>query len=365
MEQMNYQELLAWYGKFNATWGNLRVRDKWFEIVSTKHETLRKKLGGNDFTAEISLENQEPQAPYSEIATIATRIYNTIPDYFVSNNITAEALCCPIVGGENNNRIKRSKHVNAWMERYGVYSGVQESIQKLMSQLGDIWAKYKPTDMKLYMALCTDARAFVKIGHNGCDNSSCYRQGGCHQMDKYALGQYPNSFVLLVFDSQDKMDRRYDIAFEGAMSRYWGIADESCNVFNICNHYLMKFAKISNMNYAMRKFFGKLIDSQKIIRTEDNLHVSGIYQNKKKSSTVTSVVNWSLYPKDKVIFKPQYFEVSVDGTSNAVMCHGCNGYFEAREFSASGLCQSCQAKNLAAENERKAKLKPRKVAVSF
>lgn len=289
---MTRNEFNDWIKTFCDKWGGFKPPLSWFDECEKVHENLREKLGGIRKIVKVELANATVPLELSRIAEPYNKLNTLIPDYFNYHNIRSEKMVFPfytteIVQGNGQKKkkdVKWGKHINYWLNlscNKGKFDNKKlRDIDSVLQKLGSEWSKCKTQKQMSYVNMTTDPRAFVQIGHYGPDSGSCFRQKSGNQLNKYQLGVYPTSYVLLVqnYDGEER-GTNLDNLNPDNFSRMWGVANKDLNIFNLANYYPNKNLSESNIFHSVDKFFSQLFKTDKAKKHQNLIKISDVFQN--------------------------------------------------------------------------------------
>jgi hypothetical protein len=284
---------------------SLKDISTWVDVVEQKHKTFRQFLGGLEKT--IRVENDivdQVGVPYNETEPLAKKIYYAINNFFTSSDIALASLCYPTYKQDERRETKWGKLLSAWMKKNKTPQEQVDIVNKAVSQLGELWAKYTNKQKEYYITFLTKPSDFIKIGHYGVDNGSCFATGNFNFIHKFMLGQTENSFVGLVSTTPNVTN--------SVKTRFWGIADPSYKAFYTSNFYPR--IEQNSISAAIKKAFGELLDT-KVNSTDQKIKVKGIYHNK---DDITYYTDDFLFPSDKICI-----EINTEGLDQHRQCLNC------------------------------------------
>lgn len=230
----SYSEFDEWYNDFYALKRGFIPNDlrAWFERVEDTHRTLREIIGGIRVCSEYMLEAYQSVPPQEIMDEIIRSLRIYLPDYFADERVSVADLSSPNLPSG----MKTSKHIMQYAtDFWGKTHVYLPEVNKIVSKLGEAWAKAKTTEATIYTVLSTAAKAFCLLGHYGPDNNSCFRQGTGNSVSKYNLGERNNSFVFLIRSSPIRVFEPENS--DTILARMWGFVNTKDNVVNFCNYY--------------------------------------------------------------------------------------------------------------------------------
>ncbi len=331
------QSFNAWMDDFHNKHRGLKPPKKWFENVENSHSEIRNRLGGINKIIPVQLDEIQIPIDFSEIKEEITKLAYLIPGYFIQYKFEFGKLCVPLIPSGDFQGMRWGKHIQTWMKKDGLKT--QENVDaskvnNVLSTLGEKWSRCKTEKNSLEVCISTDPKAFASLGYYGPDRDSCFKQKGQNQLHKYILGQFKNSYVVLVGKSIDP-----DIAKnDNVVSRLWGIANDDMSVWNVCNVYSQPRFPEGSIHQAIEKAFSTIIGVKKAKKASGKLKIAPVYQNK--------VINWSLFDP-KIEFNPQVFDVPTgNGLEKLKYCKNCKDLFgQDHELNVADityyLCDNC------------------------
>jgi hypothetical protein len=302
----------------------------WIDRVNDNHKELRQMIGGKAVDLEIRVaKNQGPlddakaqemydrivnlcrtAIPRQEDAHILTqpgkdeRLFQRLRAY--GNIHSKDSLKYPTVNSSSHNVVKLSKQIaNAGTNIFGRNDKEKlNDLNKIISELGIEWSKKQvKEDVNLSITIDTSATIFPKLGHLGCDEVSCFKQGGSNEKNKYILGQSYNSFVVYIEKNGVKV------------VRCWGFLSKDLRTFSVSNIYFKNDIQEGTIIESLRILFADLLGcgEEDIYHHENMIRVrGGVYKN--------AYGNWS-FSLDKEI---QWQElVTVFDDIEAFKCYRC------------------------------------------
>ena len=276
--QSDREAFLKWYAGFSS--GNyfpiLKNPAGWFDKLEESHQAIREKLGGVNKIVEIHISDEHAvsEASYDDCRYQISALKTYLPALFNTYNYRGQELCVPL----SPRGMKWGKVFSQWMDKHHTSDASRAAINKTLAELGEIWARNKVSQKKMYMNITTEPMAFAKIGHFGVDAGSCFGVGGLNEIHKLIIGQTPGSFVGLV--GNDKCDVESQRACP--RTRFWGFADEDFKAFHTCNIYPRTPTNGGDILVAMKLGFKNII-GEDVEVTNDRVVVSGVYHNNDSS----------------------------------------------------------------------------------
>ncbi len=210
-------------------------RPSWFKRIETSHEKIRKFLGGMRFERKIKLKSQQQSAKKDDVKKIVQEILRIVPDYLEYYGYKEDVFLLPTIPQGTHSLIRVGKHLRTHADARFINdldkATKLKQLDKLISQLGEIWAKSRTSDLELEVNLTTSPKSFVLLGHYGPDQDSCFRQGSDKTSHKYVLAQSKNTFVLVLSKIDEKKGKVKNLA------RCYGFTNDDFTVFNCSNYY--------------------------------------------------------------------------------------------------------------------------------
>jgi hypothetical protein len=282
----------TWFRDFRNIHKGVCTPDNFFDLVETKHKDIREKIGGIDKTIKVKIENESRPAPASEYVNLYIQLYDIIPEFWETGEVTLDALAYPTAQGGKRPGVKWGKKIE-YFRRKNKVEVDKARLDATLGRLGEIWAKYKSEEQDICVTLSTNPCAFTLLGHYRTDinpktgTQSCFKQMGQRQLDKYCIAAYKDSYVLLVTKNplSDDWNKNTDVE-----ARAWGMAYPDLTTFHLSNMYL-KINKnkdgisIGNVMHGIEVLFSNILEN-KVIKTDGILKVGGgIYKNPEPSLT--------------------------------------------------------------------------------
>jgi hypothetical protein len=330
---MTEEQFWKWYDDyFIKQYGGFMPHEGWFKDVENAHLKLREFIGGPQRLEEISLENAQNPLDTESRAKFQAEIIKLLPQYFTSYNFKEDLLKFPTIQNGDFKGMKVAKHIQFYANK--ILDATKKGVlSKLLSDLGQAWNKARTQKQQVQVLMSTTQQAFIMLGHYYSDSirGSCFKQLGCHQKDKYLLGQHPNSYVMLVgTDLSDLSPNNTKI-----YSRMWGIADQELKTFSLSNIYISE-AKwedcTGNVYMALDSFFDRILPGEsKLRKTNGKLKVDGIFKNPEDLSYSRADISTSTF-----IIR------AFNGLEKQGKCPSC-GYFFRRSEIIDGkiYCEKC------------------------
>jgi len=297
-----YEEFISYLNKFIERNGGYCPNniDKWFYQVDKNHKDVREVLGGNSIqkfyklTAvenPIDVKSGDGGQIINEIEKLFPRIYEYLrkEDRSIFEYST--------LAENNHNAIKVSKLIMKFAPRYFAehFGTVQciantKELEKLLSKLGEVWAKNRTNDCELEVTLSTNHKGFLLLGHYGVDDNSCFRQKSSSPKDKFILAQSPETFVISVSKEDKRTGKHINVA------RAFGWYNKTTETFNLRNYYFRNGFQEGDFLELCKKLFSDLL-GEKCIQQEDITKITNseysawhFYQN--------NYGNWSFSKKE-------------------------------------------------------------------
>lgn len=265
-----------WFGPFYKNLGGKTTYEKWPEQVVCKHRALIKKLGSDEIRRTISLGEMQIPLDNFVISEFSYKMPAAIRQYYSEYGYYSyDLLKYPTIQHGKFVGMKVSKHMQRWASKHMKDPNQINYLSKTLSELGEQWAKCQIKNYEVEIVLTTKPEAFAMLGHYPPDHKagSCFRQRGCRNIDKFALGEHPRSFVLLAGKNIDVPNN-----ISGVTSRMWGIADRSINTFYITNQYHSVGSLKGTTLAAIERFFKEVL-GQEISKANRVGKFRGIYDN--------------------------------------------------------------------------------------
>lgn len=256
----NYEEFDPWFRTF------IRMGTKydsyqpsklstWFDSVQDAHLEIRKRLDGFQINSHFDLKDIQRSAEMSSAGPIISHICTILPAYKSTYYLKTQDLLSPTM--RDYKGIKTSKHISEYAKVANLSDDQKKELDRLLSALGNEWAKARVKEQKVFTTLSTEAKAFALLGHYGADWNSCFKQGGAKNSNKFHLGECENTFVFLVHDTNCK---GVDSSSKN-WARAWGFFDPKQNVVNFTNLYLTKHLSQGNALEIMKLQAAQLLNA--------------------------------------------------------------------------------------------------------
>ncbi len=244
--QENYAEFQKEFKKLTQSYGLYSFGKNEFEKCQQAHQKLRKVIKGLEVNQTVKLVNSIKPADKQEGLKLIDKLIDMHPDIKANmsfNYLNKEDFLYPTVRVGSHSGMRTSKYFS----RY--FYGASSKENKILSDLGKLWAKAKTSQVALETTLSTKAIDFLKLGHYGeVDKDSCFKNGNGGS-DKTNLALSGNSYVI-TFKEKDKI-----------VARSWGFANKEFQVFNNCNLYLTEGTKEGNVIAALKQLFGNILNT--------------------------------------------------------------------------------------------------------
>lgn len=253
---MSIQEYNQWlhagFFQRNGGWYPHDIAE-WFNKVQDSHRDICNFLNADIICRSYNLDSlQKPIDTNVEPAkSIIDRILYIAPTFCQDYKFTRSVFEYPVASIGNHDAVKVSKMLTRYAKDYGIATEYIKELDKLLSSLGEIWAKSRTNQSSLNVTLSTTPKAFTLLGHYGPDNNSCFRQGSTSPYDKFIFGQSKNTFVVTVskFDEKKKKDKN--------VARAFGWFDN--NSFYIRNYYFVEGFQEGDFLAVCEKLFSELL----------------------------------------------------------------------------------------------------------
>lgn len=253
------------FNNFHKEHKGIKPPKEWFHNVEESHIKIREKIGGIERIIKIEIESSINQLPFPVINKHVDCLLNAIPSYFKFYGINILDLCSPLIQNNKNikfNGMRWTKHIGFFINnnKLLIEQGVDPNdldkklINDTLASLGGLWINCNINKATIYVKIDTSPFGFVKLGHYNVDTScgSCFAQQGSHQFDKYMLGQYLNTYVILLSSSE-----KFDIVEH----RLWGLANKDLSEWNISNLYSNAKITYSTIELIIKKTFEEILNT--------------------------------------------------------------------------------------------------------
>lgn len=196
---MNEEQFTEWYKDFIKKHGgkSLKEPSKWFNKVQTSHKNLIELLGGEEVTVDVELVSGT--IFQNDIEPILNNIKYYLPDYLKTYELTVDDFLTSKI--KKCKDITVTKHIKGYAERIKAPECTMKQIEYYLTKMGTIYSGVSKTNEKYTVNLSCSAKKFAEIGNFGCDEGSCFRQGGgLNSHLKYIVGVNPDTFAITVHD---------------------------------------------------------------------------------------------------------------------------------------------------------------------
>lgn len=329
---MTQQEFWKWYDEqFFKKWSGIMPHEEWPNDVDKYHEELRSFIGGTSRLRKFSMKDCQFPIDVETRQKFHAEIGKLLPDYFKHYGFNYNLFKNPTIEDKRFKGQRISRHIQFYANKKITDKTNKEKLARLMSDMGQAWAKAKTKDHTFEIIMETSPMAFSLLGHYKSDvvRGSCFRQGGCHQLDKYKLGQHPNTFVMLVGNNLSDISENNN----GIFSRMWGIANDNFDSFYLSNIYVQDIDQIGNVYKGLEMFFDDLLPGDKIKKAEKIVKVRGAYNNAESIG----------FTKLESGIKFQEFELTPhNGLEQAILCPKCHkGFRKGEKIDSQYWCWAC------------------------
>lgn len=307
--------------------------DLWYSTIDKNHVKIREILKNKIVQKSYQLTSiQKPIDINNEIVVKhIDRLEALDPKLLKNLGLTREDFQYPVLATGTHNARKLSKVLSSYFKdlHYSNYNTLAE-VDKIISNLGEIWAKHKTNSCNLEITISTNAKAFTLLGHYGPDKDSCFRQGSTSPYDKYIFAQSKDTFVISVSKPNEKKKHKRE-----NVARALGWFD---NGFHVRNYYFAPGFQEGDFLSLLEMCFSELLNT-KVVMNENcallsNAEYNGwtFYQN--------NYGNWSfgIDPEES------YLELNLNG----ILCFECEkchkkyknkNYF--KEVDETHVCEYC------------------------
>ncbi len=237
--------------------------------IDKNHTFIRDKLGGKQKTIQLDVNCAELQQDISRnITDLALNLYYAIPNYFSEYKLVYyNDFGLPYYPQFKG--IKIGKHVQTWMEKQKTAKKTTENVQKLLSQLGEVWSQLKISKEKIWANISTDPRAFCLLGNYGCDKNSCFAQGAMNQDKRYTFAVQPDTFVLTA-----KSDKKFSYSLDdNCLLRAIGFIKD--DVINFHGTFGQAVGKATVLNEVVEKIAEDYFQTDKLKVETNNTTIAG------------------------------------------------------------------------------------------
>ena len=246
------------------------IVDGWFKQVQESHRKLREAIGGVRLVKKIALEATQAKADKKACMPLIKQLKAEVPyieQQLRYQGLEDDDLRSATINIGSHNVLRTGKAIMNWAN--GDYSFQQDKekqkrVNKIISDLGNHWARARSDKVEYEVNLTTAAMAFMLLGHYLVDDQSCFRNGGCNHHHKHIIASTDDTFVMLVKNAEDKV-----------ISRCWGFASDNYKIFSTFNMYLGKGVLEGNVLNAKKAFFANHfgVDVGQIFCHEDKADV--------------------------------------------------------------------------------------------
>lgn len=252
------------------------------KLANESHQQIRDLIGGLSISRKIELPNSEGYAKYTECEPYILRIMANLGHRY-QNQVLNPAFVslhdlCKGTVTVGKRSVRTGKHIMDFAQRYKLCNNTQlTQLSKDISKLGEIWAEAKTKKQEFYLNLDTSYEAFIKLGHYGCDNGSCFGQERSRENDKHSLAQRSNTFVMY-FTTTEAPELNFETR---AAVRLWGAINPNNRLLSISNIYTNGDIPRGNMLKAVKDFTAELFltPPERIKESTRLLRVPHVYQN--------------------------------------------------------------------------------------
>jgi hypothetical protein len=324
---------------------------RWLSTLDERHERIRKVLGGDRVDMSISAQAVKMAASGPEYEEIVDELVSLFPSYLQDNQLDRNAFASPTIPRGSHNAIKISKHFMSYAGRRleefpaAVAKQTIERANKCFSKLGAVWGKSSNNEVCASVTISTTPRAFALLGHYGPDQESCFRQGSDKTLDKYVVGQTPETFVATISMPSEKAPSKHR-----NVARAIGfLSPRSDYIFNTFNYYFTPGLAEGDAIALLTKAFGQLVGREKCVFLERYLAIEqGVFVNDYARWTF----NFSDGPTDAQELSPDQNGVKI------FVCPVCNRKHKTDDYWAKidgyFVCELCASKsNVCEVSERR------------
>jgi hypothetical protein len=268
---------------------------QYFDAVQANHKEIRKLIGGLSTEILADLPAFQKPASLSQCRPHINIIKSILPGYLENYEMTDTDLLVPT----NKAGMKIGKHINAYISKYSFRLDPydKKNIDTSISKLGELWSQAKTEEEMLTVRLDTSAMSFVRLGHYGPDNVSCFRQTSENPNHKFDLGRRDNTFVILIRRENADPENLEDS--KDTHARLWGFYKPLDGTWNFCNYYANKSFMIGNAQEACRLLASHLLgiapDRTGLLHNSIQIRrPASLWHNKKDSQP-----NWTFFDSKK------------------------------------------------------------------
>lgn len=268
--------------------------DKWYDSVNKSHEKSREFLKGNLIEEKFNVDGEQKPLDLEKNKDLIEKIKDLIPEFLRTYGYTDEIFKYPNISSGNHNSIRLTKAISAYARDLYSSTSVTRSLDKLISNLGEEWAKNKTSKQEIAVTLSTTHKGFMLLGHYGPDYDSCWRQGSDKTRHKYAFAQSKDTFVITMARFEPKVNKKINIA------RCVGFFNQQFNTINLMNYYFLPgFLEGDGLN-AIELIAKKIFDKPVNFVEGFVLCDGGIWHN--------PYGNWSFSTNKKSMLETQVLE---------------------------------------------------------
>lgn len=266
-------EFLNFHKSFNAkikpTYEPKNMGD-WYDKVLEAKKPLNKYLPDLYTTLDIEVPEEDNTIPTKEIDPYIDPILKTLPKYLNEYRLTKQSLLRPTLKDHKN--ISVAKHILTYAKRHKIDEEKIKIIEKNLSSLGQIYAKFKFTKITKKVTLTYDPLAFLVLGNFACDMTSCFGQGSRINTEKrFAFGVHPSFFILLFHRNNNDIDIKKDTS--NIDGRMFGIFTDDFKVLNFSNGY--GFCANHKIRHFCKGIYEKIMSKNKSVLTENQFRFTG------------------------------------------------------------------------------------------
>jgi hypothetical protein len=341
----NFEQFNQWLNNFSRRNGGYFPTDikRWWEKVESTHTGIRDWLGGVRRQEIFNLKSQQNPLTKEEVAPVIKQIQEIVPDYLKYYGLTDDVFSMPTIQQGSHNAFKVSKHCRSFAEIQLRYDTAKASkikqLDKILSQLGELWARNRSSDIELEITVSTSPRSFVLLGHYGPDQDSCFRNGSDKTPDKFCVGQTENSFVLTIGKHKAKKE-----GFTNVM-RCFGVTAKNHTIINLCNTYISAGTLEGDVLETIRLFLEKQWGDAVELH-EDKVTIQDSERDPNLAVFHNPYGRWSLSKGKGSIIPSQVITINTNRIK-ILKCHNCSymGYPEEigwEEVDNFDTCPSCQ-----------------------
>lgn len=307
---------------------------RWHTKVSKAHASLRHKMKCVKAQALIKLTSGQKIPSEQVIKPIADKIQKLIPEYLTHYSFEPNIFQNPLIPSINHGThktVKLTKHIaNFTLENFG--ANKTREVDKHLSELGNIWSKYKTSDTELEITFSTTAKGFSLLGHYGPDKDSCFRQQSDKTTDKFTLGQTKDTFIITIAKFDKDKNKYKNVA------RCFGFANNNFQAFNLCNYYFKNTFREGDALESIKFFLEQLFDIKLTLHSKLIKITDGVYHN--------PYGNWSFltenYAGGSQVLRPDQFGITL------FKCERCrtvsSNYIHWCNIDDLLVCQDCIGK---------------------